>query len=207
MSQAERTGSIHALGAWTLDQACATAARGPSDLAITVNVSITELRTTTYVGSVAEALERHHLAPRRLIVEVTEGVYDEDDSQVTLSLTQLRKLGVRVALDDFGTGWSSLRWLTTFPVDIIKIDGSFVQSIDESGTNLEVVNAIIRLGKALRLNVVGEQVETEHQARVLRELGCDRAQGYYFGRPRPASADHATRPRADAEVHVTLSET
>lgn len=207
VGQAERTGSIHALGAWTLDQACATAGRGPADQAITINVSIAELRTTTYVASVGEALVRHRLAPHRLIVEVTEGVYDEDDGQVTLSLTQLRELGVRVALDDFGTGWSSLRWLTTFPVDIIKIDGSFVQSIDESGTNLEVVNAIIKLGKALLLNVVGEQVETEHQARVLRELGCDRAQGYFFGRPRPAPTDPATRPTVDAEIHVTLSET
>jgi len=188
VSQAERTGSIHALGAWTLNGACATAASGPGDRAITVNVSITELRNPSYVASVEQALARHNLAPRRLIVEVTEGVSDEDDQQVTVSLTQLRDLGVRVALDDFGSGWSSLRWLTTFPIDIIKIDGSFVQAIDESGTNLEVLNAVIKLGKALGLNVVGEQVETEHQARVLRELGCDRAQGYYFGRPQPAVA-------------------
>ena len=138
---------------------------------------------------VREALERHRLTPRRLIVEVTEGVYDEDDRQVTTSLTQIRDLGVRVALDDFGSGWSSLRWLTTFPVDIVKIDGSFVHGIDQAASNIEVINAIIKLGKALGLNVVGEQVETEHQARVLRDLGCDRAQGYFFGRPRPAEAD------------------
>ena len=194
VGQAERTGSIHALGAWTLDQACAATARGPVDQSIAVNVSIAELRNPQYVTSVADALERHRLTARRLIVEVTEGVYDEDDSQVTVSLTQLRELGVRVALDDFGSGWSSLRWLTTFPVDIVKLDGSFVHGIDQGVSSIEVINAVIRLGKALGLNVVGEQVETEHQARVLRELGCDRAQGYYFGRPEPATA------RAGAEA-------
>jgi len=185
VSQAERTGSIHALGAWTLDEACATAVRGPADRAMAVNVSIAELRNPSYVALVQKAIERHRLVPRRLIVEVTEGVYDQDDRQVTTSLTQLRELGVRVALDDFGSGWSSLRWLTTFPVDIVKIDGSFVHGIDQDVSNIEVINAVIRLGKALGLNVVGEQVETEHQARVLRDLGCDRAQGYFFGRPGP----------------------
>ena len=189
IAQAERTGSIHALGAWTLEQAVATTARGPADQAVTVNVSIAELRSPSYTGFVHEMLIRHGLTPRRLIVEVTEGVYDEDDRQVTVSLTQLRELGVRVALDDFGSGWSSLRWLTTFPVDIIKIDGSFVHAIDEPGTNLEVLNAVIRLGKALGLNVVGEQVETARQAQVLTELGCDRAQGYYFGRPQPVEQE------------------
>ena len=189
ISQAERTGSIHALGAWTLEEAVATTARGPDGLAVAVNVSIAELRNPSFVGFVHETIARHALTPRRLIVEVTEGVYDEDDRQVTVSLTQLRELGVRVALDDFGSGWSSLRWLTTFPVDIIKIDGSFVHAIDEPGTNLEVLNAVIRLGKALGLNVVGEQVETARQAQVLTDLGCDRAQGYYFGRPQPAEPE------------------
>ncbi|MCA1984437.1 putative bifunctional diguanylate cyclase/phosphodiesterase [Nocardioides nematodiphilus] len=180
---AERTGTIHALGAWTLDQACRTVAAG--DKAIAVNVSIPELRNPSFVDFVHRRITTYGLQPRRLIIEVTEGVYDEDDQQVVVSLTRLRELGVRVALDDFGSGWSSLRWLTTFPVDIIKIDGSFVHAIDEPGTNLEVLNAVIKLGKALGLNVVGEQVETARQAQVLRELGCDRAQGYFFGRPSP----------------------
>ncbi|MGZ4476811.1 MAG: EAL domain-containing protein, partial [Nocardioides sp.] len=152
-----------------------------------VNVSIPELRNPSFVDFVHRTISTYDLQPRRLIIEVTEGVYDEDDEQVVVSLTQLRGLGVRVALDDFGSGWSSLRWLTTFPVDIIKIDGSFVHAIDEPGTNLEVLNAVIKLGKALGLNVVGEQVETERQAQVLRDLGCDRAQGYFFGRPSPTT--------------------
>lgn len=196
VGQAERTGSIHALGLWTLDRACETTASGPADRSMSVNVSITELRNPSYVASVQEALDRHGLAAPRLVVEVTEGIYDEHDEQVTISLTELRDLGVRVALDDFGSGWSSLRWLTTFPVDIIKIDGSFVHAIDEAGHNLEVLDAVIKLGKALGLRVVGEQVETEHQARVLRDLGCDLAQGYHFGRPRPASAEAGRRESA-----------
>jgi len=188
VSQAERTGSIHALGSWTLDRACAITASGPAGHSISVNVSIAELRSPSYPALVHETLERHALAPERLVVEVTEGIYDEHDEQVTTSLTELRRLGVRVALDDFGSGWSSLRWLTTFPVDIIKIDGSFVHGIGEGDRSLEVLTAIVKLGMALGLRVVGEQVETEEQARVLRELGCDTAQGYYFGRPQPASA-------------------
>jgi diguanylate cyclase (GGDEF)-like protein len=188
---AERTGSIHTLGAWTLETAVAMAATGTAGYAITVNVSISELRKPGYVATVREVIERHRLPPRRLIVEVTEGVYDEHDDQVTTSLTELRELGVRVALDDFGSGWSSLRWLTTFPIDIIKMDGSFVHAIDQPGTRLEVLRAVIWLGKSLGLNIVGEQVETERQAQVLRELGCDRAQGYYFGRPQPVPVDSA----------------
>ena len=190
---AERTGTIHALGAWTLDRACSTVAASGSGTAIAVNVSIPELRNPSFVDFVNQTITKYGLAPRSLIVEVTEGVYDEDDDQVVVSLTRLRNLGVRVALDDFGSGWSSLRWLTTFPVDIIKIDGSFVHAIDEPGTNLEVLNAVIRLGKALGLNVVGEQVETERQAQVLRDLGCDRAQGYFFGRPAPPNETSLAR--------------
>ena len=198
---AERTDVIHALGAWTLEEAVATTARGPEKLAVTVNVSIPELRNPGFPRTVRETVERHGLAPRRLIVEVTEGVYDENDSQVATSLTELRGLGVRVALDDFGSGWSSLRWLTTFPVDIIKLDGSFVHAIDAPGSNLEVINAVIKLGKALGLNVVGEQVETQRQADVLRELGCDRAQGYFFGRPAPAPAVVAPAPASEGTTH------
>ncbi|UDY24773.1 putative bifunctional diguanylate cyclase/phosphodiesterase [Nocardioides sp. Kera G14] len=185
ISHAERTGSIHALGAWTLDRAVAAAAAAGTTMVASVNVSITELRNPAFSKLVSATIERHHLTPRRLIVEVTEGVYDEHDQQVITSLTEIRALGVRVALDDFGSGWSSLRWLTSFPIDVIKIDGSFVHGIDSGATSFEVLNAIIRLGKALGLSIVGEQVETERQAAVLCELGCDRAQGYYFGRPAP----------------------
>lgn len=185
IGRAERTGSIHALGSWTLDQACAAAAAGPADLSVAINVSVAELRCTTYAAMVHATLERNGLSARRLVVEVTEGVYDENDEQVRISLTELRSLGVRVALDDFGTGWSSLRWLTTFPVDLIKIDGSFVRTIGAPGKHLEVLSAIVNLAKSLDLKTVAEQVETEAQARILRELGCDCAQGYYFGRPQP----------------------
>ncbi|SFC65833.1 diguanylate cyclase (GGDEF) domain-containing protein [Nocardioides terrae] len=190
LAVAERTGSIRELGAWTLGQACTTGMSGPADHAVSVNVTITELRQPCYAAMVAQTLERTGLDPRRLVMEVTEGVYAEHDQQVISTLGDLRGLGVLVALDDFGSGWSSLRWLTSFPVDILKIDGSFVHAIDEPGSRLEVLSAIIKLGKELGLHVVGEQVETENQARVLRELGCDSAQGFHLGRPEPRS----TRP-------------
>jgi diguanylate cyclase (GGDEF)-like protein len=182
---AERTGSILALGGWTLEEACRVAANGPAGHRMSVNVSVSELRQPCYAATVRQTLERTGLEPGWLVIEVTEGVYDEHDQQVTTTLLELRRMGVLVALDDFGSGWSSLRWLTTFPVDVLKIDGSFIQAIASSERNLEVLGAIIKLGKELGLQVIGEQVETEHQASVLRDLGCDSAQGYFFGRPQP----------------------
>jgi len=189
---AERTGCIRELGRWTLERACQTIASVSDEQAVSVNVTITELRQPCYAAMVAQTLEPAGIGPRRLVVEVTEGVYAEHDQQVTATLADLRRLGVLVALDDFGSGWSSLRWLTNFPVDILKIDGSFVDAIDEPGCRLEVLSAIIKLGKELGLQVVGEQVESENQARVLAELGCDAAQGFHLGRPRPAQPSLAS---------------
>lgn len=185
VAMAERTGTIHQLGAWTLEQACTTAAAYDDGSRYSVNVSIIELRNPAYPTLVFDTLRRTRLAPARLIVEVTEAVYDHHDEQVSTSLRELRDLGVRIAIDDFGSGYSSLRWLAKFPLDILKIDGAFIEQISDSESDSTILEALISLGRALGVTVVAEHVETEQQSRVLRELGCECAQGYYFGRPQP----------------------
>ncbi|WP_017936246.1 putative bifunctional diguanylate cyclase/phosphodiesterase [Nocardioides sp. Iso805N] len=183
--QAERTGAIHALGRWTLAQACAAAVASSDRRGIGVNVSVPELRGSGYVDQVHQVLSITGLSPERLVLEVTEALFDEDDPQVVRTLQGLRALGVRVAIDDFGTGYSSLRWLEQFPVDTVKIDRSFVAAIDPDRGRQPVLSAIIAISRSLGMTTVAEGVETPEQAIILRELGCDYAQGYLFGRPVP----------------------
>jgi diguanylate cyclase (GGDEF)-like protein len=191
--QAERTGAIHALGTWTLQRACSETAFSYSTRGIGVNVSVPELRSPEYADTVREILVVHGLRPDRLTLEVTEALFDEDDPQVVRTLEALRALGVRVAIDDFGTGYSSLRWLEKFPVDVVKIDRSFVQGIDPARERQPVLSAIMAICRSLGVAVIAEGVETPEQATVLRELGCDFAQGYLFGRPMPFESLPAER--------------
>lgn len=191
--QAERTGAIRALGAWALDEACRAAVESGEALAtVSVNVSIRELREPAYVETVRDALTRHGLPGPRLMLEVTEAVYDEGDPQVSRTLHEVRALGVRIAIDDFGSGYSSLRWLDRLPLDVIKIDGAFIDNIREGSPDAPILEAIVAMARSLGVRVVAERVETEHQARVLARLGCELAQGFLFGRPEPlAPADGA----------------
>lgn len=181
--QAERTGAIHSLGAWTLDQACETAAL--RDLSVSVNVSMRELRSPFYATLIAQRLAAHGLPGDRLVVEMTEAVFDERDGQVGETLDALRRLGVRIAIDDFGTGFSSLRWLDSFPIDILKIDREFVMAIGERGASTAVLEAIVAIGRSLGITVIAEGVESETQALALRRLGVELAQGFLFARPAP----------------------
>lgn len=182
--EAERTGAIRSLGAWTLDTACRAAAT--ADLPkVAVNVSILELQTPSYVDMVADALRRHGLAPQRLMLEVTEAVYDEDDPHLVETLRSARELGVLIAIDDFGSGYSSLRWLDRLPLDVIKIDGTFIDAIAEDATEAPILEAIVAMARSLGTRVIAERVESEYQARLLTKLGCEYAQGFLFGAPLP----------------------
>jgi EAL domain-containing protein (putative c-di-GMP-specific phosphodiesterase class I) len=154
-----------------------------------VNVSVEELRSPEYPDSFRRVLEESWPSPEQLVVEVTEAVFDAGDDQVARSLMRIRELGVRIAIDDFGTGYSSMRWLDRFPLDILKIDASFVRSITHEDQHMPILEAMIAMGRALGLTVLAEGVETQSQAAVLRRLGCELAQGYLFGRPAPL-ADH-----------------
>ncbi len=123
-----------------------------------------------------------------LAVEVTEGVFDEADPQVLATVGGLRDLGILITMDDFGAGFSSLRRLAELPIDVLKIDGTLVQSIKPNSDEAPILQAILTMARSLGMKVVAERVETAHQASVLRGMGYDFVQGYLYGKPSPALA-------------------
>jgi diguanylate cyclase (GGDEF)-like protein/PAS domain S-box-containing protein len=184
---AESSGLILPLGRWVLDQACAQAAawrrRGADDLYVAVNISGRQLQDPAFVGDVAAALARAELAPEALLLEITEGVVMHDIEANLERLAALKALGVRVAIDDFGTGYSSLAYLQRFPVDVLKIDKSFVDGVHERDSDEALARTIVSMGRTLSLCTVAEGVEHAAQRDTLRALGCTLAQGYLFSRP------------------------
>jgi EAL domain-containing protein (putative c-di-GMP-specific phosphodiesterase class I) len=142
-----------------------------------------QLRDPQIVGCVRRALQKSGLAPSRLELEITEGVFVYDTAQVRQTLLELRELGVGIAMDDFGTGYSSLSYLTRIPLTKLKIDRSFVANYQKGEAGDAVVNCVVGLSKSLKLAVVAEGVETENQVHALSGAGCDILQGYYFGKP------------------------
>jgi diguanylate cyclase (GGDEF)-like protein len=186
---AEDSGLIVTLGAWVLNEALrqvgAWRAGGASDVRVAVNVSPVQLARDDFVTTVADALKRHNLEGDCLELELTERVIVRDLERTSARLTALRDLGVGLSVDDFGAGHSSLAYLMRLPVDTLKIDRSFVAAVDAGETR--VVGAIVALAHALGLGVVAEGVETGTQLETLKALGCERFQGYFLGRPAPAS--------------------
>ncbi|MBM7807642.1 diguanylate cyclase (GGDEF)-like protein [Geodermatophilus bullaregiensis] len=186
---AEAAGLIDEIGAWVLQEACATAAAwrrdhpGAGDMTMAVNVSAAQLASPDLVGSIAAALAESGLPAGSLVVEVTETALVGDPEHAAACLAALRALGVRLALDDFGTGYSSLAHLQQFTVDVLKIDRSFVSTMAEGEPMPAIVRGTIDLGRTLGLEVLAEGVEHEQQARLLAEGNCDSAQGYLFARP------------------------
>ena len=199
---AEDSGFIFELGRWVLEAACREAASWPIGsvgprLRLSVNVSGRELHQDDYVDCVAAILARTGFDPSRLVLEVTETVLDADAAQAMATLTGLRDLGVEIAMDDFGTGYSSLSRLDRLPVDILKIDESFVRAIGPRTENAPIIAAILALSQALGLRTVAKGVDEPYQARVLAGYGCDEAQGSLYGRPGPGHsllADRKPRP-------------
>jgi len=138
------------------------------------------------VDVVSEALAESGVSAGALWLEITETALMSDVKAATVALRELRSLGLHLAVDDFGTGYSSLTYLKRFPVEAIKVDRSFVNGLGIDSEDSTIVEAVVKLGHSLNLQVVAEGVETPLQLARLREIGCDRAQGYLFGRPRPA---------------------
>jgi len=180
---------IETLGAWVLSEACAQLRRWRSardDLAslrMSVNLSPLQLRQPGLAADFARVLEGSGVEPGCVTLEVTESGVVE----ALGALHELRRLGVRLAIDDFGTGYSSLSSLRRLPVDALKIDKSFVDALGPEPEDLALVEAIVRLGRRLGLETVAEGVESEGQVELLREVGCELAQGFYWGRPVPAA--------------------
>jgi diguanylate cyclase (GGDEF)-like protein len=185
---AEEAHLIDALGALVLRNACVTAAAWPQELTVAVNLSPTQFESGTIVEVVAAALEESGLDPHRLELEIIETLLLGTNERTMQQLVALKALGVSIVMDDFGTGYSSLSYLWKFPFDKIKIDRSFMQNFEKSGRDVEtVIKSIIALGRELRMRVTVEGVETLNQANFLDQANADQVQGFYFGRPMPAS--------------------
>ncbi|HEV2893714.1 MAG TPA: EAL domain-containing protein, partial [Actinomycetota bacterium] len=187
---AEASGLIRPLGAWVLREACRQAAEWqrnspPRERPLTLNINLSgrQLQSPEVVDDVARALKESGLPPSALVLEMTESVLMDDSEDVLAILKQLKQLGPRLAIDDFGTGYSSLSYLHRFPVDMLKIDRSFVERLSHASDNAELARTIVRLGQSLQLVTVAEGVEDSAQFLALRRMGCDVGQGYYFGRP------------------------
>jgi diguanylate cyclase (GGDEF)-like protein len=180
---AEETGLIVEIGRWALEAACTEAARWPAPLKVAVNVSPVQFELSDVCADVRAALDRSGLAPERLELEITEGVFVHNFEAVTAKLREIRRLGVGVALDDFGTGYSSLSYLGQLPIDKIKIDQSFVSRLPADTEAAAIVRAVVTLAESLGKQVIAEGIETADQSWILQMTGCTLGQGYYFGRP------------------------
>jgi diguanylate cyclase (GGDEF)-like protein len=196
VSLAEETGLIEAIGAWVLRTACAEAARWPALGAhpsfVSVNVSARQLTGDALVGEVAEVLASTGLEPARLWLEITESALFHDVHATVQTLGALRALGVTLAVDDFGTGYTTLGNLRRFPIDVIKIDRSFVAELGPAERDRAIVTAVITLAHELGLVATAEGVETADQLALLRDLGCDYLQGFHVGRPEAAPMSSLT---------------
>ncbi|HEY6834073.1 MAG TPA: EAL domain-containing protein [Pseudolabrys sp.] len=185
---AEEIHLIDKIGQWVLKEACRTASTWPKTLTVAVNLSPAQFASGTINDIVAAALKESGLGPGRLELEITESLLLGNDEDTMAQLKRLKALGTSIAMDDFGTGYSSLRYLWLFPFDKIKIDRSFMQSFGKSGRNVEtVVKTIIALGREMNMRVTVEGVETSNQVDFLYDADADQVQGFYFGRPVPAS--------------------
>jgi EAL domain-containing protein (putative c-di-GMP-specific phosphodiesterase class I) len=185
---AEETGLINPVGEWVLRTACAQMKKWADaglTMRIAVNLSVKQLLQKNFAATVEQALNDTGLAPSLLELEITESTLMENAQDTLEALHRLHGLGVRLAIDDFGTGYSSLSYLKRFPVDIIKIDRSFVRDVPHDADDAAIVTGIIALAHSLRLDVVAEGVETESQLRFLRDHSCDLLQGFYLSQPVP----------------------
>jgi diguanylate cyclase (GGDEF)-like protein/PAS domain S-box-containing protein len=199
---AEQTGLIVPLGQWVIDEACRTLRSfqelGIHDFAISVNLSLRQLRQRQFVQRVDDSLRRHGVSPGCLELEVTESLLMDRPDEAKEVLVQLKAIGVRLSIDDFGTGYSSLSQLQAFPVDHIKIDRSFLGDVASDG-HAVITRAIIALGHSLKLKVIAEGVETREQLAFLRDHDCDQMQGYYFS---PALSQQALQDMLSRGVRL-----
>jgi EAL domain-containing protein (putative c-di-GMP-specific phosphodiesterase class I) len=180
---AEEIGAILPIGDWVLREACREAASWQMPLKIAVNVSAVQLHDPGFVQVLHQVLLETGLPAKRLEIEITETALVRDLNRTLATLRQVKALGVDIAMDDFGTGYSSLSNLRAFPFDRIKIDRSFIKSVNSNQQAATIVRAVLGLGKGLGLPVIAEGVETNDELRFLQEENCDEAQGYLFGRP------------------------
>lgn len=188
ISLAEDTRLIVPIGAWVLQEACREALNWPRNIRIAVNVSGEQLLEPDFATTVVHALSNSGLEPQRLEIEVTESIFLRDPNVARAALEQVIALGCTVALDDFGTGYSSLGYLRKLSFSTIKVDRSFVQGAAQgSAESIAIIRAVVAMADSLEMTTTAEGVESPEEAEMIRNMGCTKIQGYYFGRPMPAS--------------------
>ena len=189
---AEENGSIVAIGEWVLETACAQnkawQEMGLDPIKMSVNLSVSQFEQQNLVSAIANILKRTQLKPEYLELEITESITMQNTEFTKAILGKLNKMGIYLSMDDFGTGYSSLSYLQQFPFHTLKIDRSFVKDLYSNPQDLAIVKTLIALGQALNLNVVAEGVETEELRDLLKNLGCEYIQGYFYSKPVPANA-------------------
>jgi diguanylate cyclase (GGDEF)-like protein len=188
---AEQSGQIVELGRWVLEQACTDRQhwqeRSPAELSMSVNVSAHQFMSAGFAQTVQTVLRNTSTDPALLTLEVTESVLVRDEERALVVLAEIKELGVELALDDFGTGYSSLGYLTTLPIDSIKIDQTFIAKLNDKPASHAIITAIIALAHSIGMTTVCEGIETEQQRDQVVDLGSDRCQGFYFAKPMPAA--------------------
>jgi diguanylate cyclase (GGDEF)-like protein len=204
---AEQSGHIVPLGYWVIDQVCRQIntwrAAGYPVVPVSLNVSARQFQLPDFHQRVAEVIGRHGVDPSLIEIEITEGLMMEDTGLAERCLDYLKSVGVRISVDDFGTGYSCLSYLHRFPIDVLKIDRSFIRQIGQGSGNEKITDAIISLARSLQLETVAEGVETTEQVDFLVTHGCHVAQGFLFGKPMDAEA---VEPMLD-ELRAWMTET
>jgi len=190
---AEETGLIVPLGNWVFHEACDAAKHwhntlpGRPKVNMSINLSALQFGQDDLVEVLQESVQRSAVAPETITIEITERSTMADPDRALAMLKRLKAIGFRLAIDDFGTGYSSLSYLHRFPIDILKVDRSFISNLGDARDNGKIVAAILALADSLGITVVAEGVETEHQLDCLKRLGCKFAQGFYFAKPKPSA--------------------
>jgi len=186
---AEETGLIRDIGLWVFEQACTTLAfwnqnlHGAKHVTMAINLSAKQLSSSVLLSRIKNILAATGVNPEHIEIEITETGIMEAPLSAMVMLKKIKELGLELSLDDFGTGYSSLSYLHSFPTDILKIDRSFVSNIHVDEESLKIVKAIVVLAKSLNLSIIAEGIETPEQYEILRNMGCDKAQGFLFARP------------------------
>jgi predicted signal transduction protein with EAL and GGDEF domain len=201
---AEDAGLMPILGDWVLRRAMEQARRWP-DLEMAVNLSPVQFRHADIQNRLHRLTQEYGVDPRRIILEITEGVLMEANSRTKETLDSIRAMGFKLALDDFGTGYSSFAYLCQFKFDKLKIDRSFVSGFARGEVPRSVINAVVTLGQGLGMSIVAEGVETEFDALAMRHFGCTEMQGYYFSRPAKAEAIDKMLAEASAAPALTTT--
>ena len=186
---AEQSGLIVDASRWALREACMALKRIESragfsnELSMSVNFSSTDFASEDFIDTIYTTISETDVDPNFVHLEITERLLMGQPDNAKDTLLMCRKAGIGISIDDFGTGYSSLSYLHYFPIDTLKIDQSFIRDMQKNESSMELVKSIIALGKNMKMHVIAEGVETEDEAKVLRDLGCDFAQGYYFAKP------------------------